>query len=103
MDAFLRMHTGSLLARKLAVRQVADSTDSPQGAVGAGENRKATGTFSPSLGSRVVWLQEKPNLSELAISCLIKVPLPTPDGPQITMALGNVCVVCMTFGVAVTS
>lgn len=36
----------------------------------------------------MVWLTLKPNLSESAISLLMSVPFPTPDGPHTTSAIG---------------
>lgn len=57
------------------------------------EERKPT--CSPSLGDLVVWLQEKPNLSLPSISFLMRVPLPTPDGPHITRDAG----VCLSVAV----
>ena len=53
----------------------------------ADQQRKLTS--SPCLGARVVWLQEKPKESEESISCFTRVPLPTPDGPQMTSELGK--------------
>lgn len=39
--------------------------------------------------SLVVWLQEKPKRSDEAMSLLIRVPFPTPDGPHITKVVGR--------------
>eukprot|EP00976_Prorocentrum_cordatum_P010604 211819-Prorocentrum_minimum.AAC.1 len=44
---------------------------------------------SPGRGARVVWLTEKPKRSgKSAISRVISVPLPTPDGPHTTIGFG---------------
>ncbi len=37
----------------------------------------------------MVWLHENPKLSELCIRREINVPLPTPEGPTTTRALGR--------------
>ena len=42
-----------------------------------------------SRGARVVWEQEKPKRSSPSISRFMSVPLPTPEGPQTTRALGK--------------
>ena len=54
------------------------------------ETERDRRTCSPSRGARVVCEQEKPYRSEPAISFLISVPLPTPEGPHMTRALGSV-------------
>lgn len=45
-------------------------------------------TCSPGRGKRVVWLMENPKRVSPSMSLLMRVPLPTPDGPTMTRADG---------------